>query len=102
MSPRSSIIIIMEEEEEDETDADTAADVDDDDVGVVVALEGLRNVVWIWIFILISSRHLRTLLILWLRFLFFCEEAQGKSLQDGWILVPTTAGTKRQGTFGVS
>jgi hypothetical protein len=51
----------MEEEEEDETDADTAADVDDDDVGVVAALEGLRrNVVWIWIFILISSRHLQT------------------------------------------
>jgi hypothetical protein len=49
------------EEEDDETDADTA-DVDDDgdDVGVVAALEGLRNVVWIWIFILISSRHLRT------------------------------------------
>ena len=50
------------EEEEDETDADTAdvVDDDDDDVGVVAALEGLRNVVWIWIFILISSRHLRT------------------------------------------
>ena len=92
------------EEEEDETDADTAdvVDDDDDDVGVVAALEGLRNVVWIWIFILISSRHLQTLLILWLRCLFFCEEAQGKSLHDGWILGPTTAGTKRQGTFGVS